>query len=70
MRIIGWQAHVALARLRADFQVTIEIHDIADTPEVEAKAKGTYARQPIEASFVGGTLLSLRDAATPYRVSL
>ena len=35
-----------------------------------AEAKGTYARQPIEASFVGGTLLSLRDAATPYRVSL
>ena len=61
LRIIGGQAHVVLVRLRADFQVTIETHDV---PEVVAEAKGTYARQPIEASFVGGTLLSLRDAAT------
>ena len=70
LRIIGGQAHVVLVRLRADFQVTIETHDTADVPEVVAEAKGTYARQPIEASFVGGTLLSLRDAATPYHVSL
>jgi AsmA family protein len=61
LRIIGGQTHVVLARLRADFQVTIETHDTADTPEVVAEAKGTYARQPIEASFVGGTLLSRRD---------
>jgi uncharacterized protein involved in outer membrane biogenesis len=70
LRIIGGQADVVLARLRANFQVTIETHDSADTPEVVAEARGTYARQPIEASFVGGTLLSLRGAATPYRVSL
>ncbi|HEY2619394.1 MAG TPA: AsmA family protein, partial [Acetobacteraceae bacterium] len=70
LRIIGGQAHVVLDRLRADFRVTIETRDTADTPEVVAEAKGTYARQPIEASFVGGALLSLRDAAIPYHLNL
>jgi uncharacterized protein involved in outer membrane biogenesis len=37
---------------------------------VEAEAKGTYAGLPINAFFVGGTLLSLRDAAMPYPVDL
>jgi AsmA family protein len=70
LRIIGGQAHVMLARPRADFQVTIETHDNAATPEVVAEAKGTYARQPIEASFVGSALLALRDATIPYHVNL
>ena len=70
LRITGGQAHVVLARLRADFNVAIEAGDAVDAAEVVAEARGTYAGQPVDASFVGGALLSLRDAVTPYRVSL
>ena len=38
--------------------------------ELVATAKGTYANQPITAQFVGGALLSLRDAKQPYPVQL
>ena len=70
LRITGGQAHVVLARLRADFNVAMETHETNDTPQIVAQAKGTYAGQPINADFVGGALLSLRDAATPYPVDL
>lgn len=70
LRILGGQAHVVLNRLRADFNVAIETHDTDSTPQVVAQAKGTYAGQPINAEFVGGSLLSLRDTATPYSVNL
>ena len=70
LRITGGQAHVVLARLRADFNVTIETRDAVDAAQVMAEAKGVYAGQPIDASFVGGALLSLRDGVTPYQVSL
>ena len=70
LRITGGDAHVALARLRADFNVAIETHDAADTFQVVADAKGVYAGQPIDARFIGGALLSLRDAVTPYQVNL
>ena len=70
LRIIGGQAHVILAPLRADFNVAIETHETNGAPQVVAQARGTYAGQPINADFVGGALLSLRDAATPYPVDL
>jgi AsmA family protein len=70
LHITGGHAHVVLARLRADFNVAIETHETNDTPQVVAQARGTYAGQPINANFVGGALLSLRDAATPYPVDL
>ena len=70
LRITGGQMHVVLARLRADFNVVMETRDTNDKPQVVAEAKGTYAGLPINAFFVGGTLLSLRDAAMPYPVDL
>ena len=70
LRVTGGQMHVVLARLRADFNVVMETRDTNDKPQVVAEAKGTYAGLPINASFVGGTLLSLRDAAMPYPVDL
>ena len=36
--------------------------------QIVLDAKGTYADQPITAHLVGGALLSLRDAATPYAI--
>ena len=70
LRITGGQMHVVLARLRADFNVVMETRDTNDKPQVVAEAKGTYAGLPINVFFVGGTLLSLRDAAMPYPVDL
>ena len=70
LRITGGQAHVALAQLRADFNVVVETPAPNGTPQVAAQATGTYAGQPINADFAGGALLSLRDAATPYPVDL
>ena len=70
LRITGGLAHVVLARQRADFNVVLETRETGDMPQMVAQAKGTYAGQPINADFVGGTLLSLRDAATPYSIDL
>jgi uncharacterized protein involved in outer membrane biogenesis len=70
LRISAGQAHIVLARLRADFNVTIETRDAVDAAQVVAEAKGVYAGQPIDASFGGDALLSLRDAVTPYQVNL
>ena len=61
LRITGGLAHVVLARQRADFNVVLETRDTGDMPQMAVQAKGTYAGQPINADFVGGTLLSLRD---------
>ena len=70
LRITDGQAHVLLARPRADLNVAIETRDNDNTPQLVAEAKGTYAAQPVNANFVGGALLSLRDAATAYPVDL
>lgn len=70
LRIVGGQAKVVMAPLRADFNVAVETRDTEHGPRVVAKAQGTYAGQPIGADFVGGGLLSLRDTANPYLVDL
>ncbi len=72
------QAHVAIAKLKADFGLAISTKDAdpsAGTPDKQAgelvvDAKGTYAAAPILGQFVGGALLSLRDPAQPYPVDL
>jgi uncharacterized protein involved in outer membrane biogenesis len=38
--------------------------------QIVASAKGTYAGQPITGKFIGGALLSLRDASRPYPIDL
>lgn len=64
--------HVRSAPLNADFQV--EVHtksgDDANKDQIIAAAKGTYAKQPITASFAGGALLSLRATGDPYPINL
>ena len=63
--------HVRSAPLNADFNVGVSTRTQPDgKDQIVASAKGTYAKQPISAEFVGGALLSLRDAADPYPVSL
>ena len=64
--------HVRSAPLGADFNVSVETKagDTANKDQIVAHAKGTYAKQPITADFVGGALLTLRDAGDPYPINL
>ena len=64
--------HVRSAPLGADFQIAVETKagETANKDQIVARASGTYAKQPITAEFVGGALLTLRDAGDPYPVDL
>ena len=75
------EAHVALAKLKADFNVKVATQKpntvapangvaAATGDEIVADATGTYAAQPVTARFVGGALLSLRDKSHPYPIDL
>ncbi|NHN85921.1 AsmA family protein [Acetobacter musti] len=60
-------------KLRAD--TGIDVHTTlpagpSDRGTVVADATGRYAGQPVSGHFVGGALLSLSDAKTPYPVDL
>ena len=71
-------AHVAIAKLKADFNLDVstgQADPAAGTPDKQAgqlqvTAKGTYAAQPITGEFLGGALLSLRDPSEPYPIDL
>ena len=64
--------HARLAPLSADFEVAVHTKPgkAQSEDQIVATAKGTYAKQPITASFLGGSLLSLRNAGDPYPVEL
>ena len=66
LQINDGTAQVALAPLRADFQVRFG----TEGDSIAATAEGHYAGQPISAHVTGGALLSLRDAASPWPVTL
>jgi uncharacterized protein involved in outer membrane biogenesis len=72
LQINGGTAHVLDAKFRSDFTAAIATR--AATAEAPAaitmEARGTYAGQPVTSRFVGGALLSLRDAAHPYPIDL
>ncbi len=74
LKIVDGHAHVALAKLKADFKLDVATEDSTDkggqAGQIVATAKGTYAGQPIDGKFTGGALLSLRDAGTPYPINL
>jgi len=71
VRISDGHAHVVMAKLKSDFNIDIATKDEAGQPsQIVASANGTYAKQPINAQFTGGALLSLRDEAQPYPLNL
>lgn len=71
LRINDGHAHVVMAKLKSDFNVDVATEDKEGQPsQIVASAKGTYARAPIDATFTGGALLSLRDESHPYPVNL
>lgn len=71
LRINDGHAHVVMAKLKSDFNVDVATKDTEGQPsQIVASAKGTYAKAPIDATFTGGALLSLRDESQPYPVNL
>lgn len=67
-------AHVVSAKLRTDMAIDVATEDTAangnQSARVVARARGTYAGQPITADATAGTILSLRDAGTPYPINM
>ena len=60
-----------MAKLKSDFNVDVATKDTEGQPsQIVASAKGTYAKAPIDATFTGGALLSLRDESQPYPINL
>ena len=71
LRISDGHAHVVMAKLKSDFNVDVATKDAEGQPsQIVASAKGTYAKAPIDATFAGGALLSLRDESQPYPIDL
>ncbi len=79
LQIEKGQVHVNDVPLKADFNVAVETRNTPDAArwpvptdqgQIVADAKGTYAKQPIVGSFIGGAILSLRDKEKPYPVDL
>ncbi len=65
-------AHVVEPKLKADFNLAISTREASGERPAQllVDGRGGYARQPITLAFVGGAILSLRDAKTPYPIDL
>ncbi len=72
LRITDSQAHYIDPRLKSNFIASISTPDPAPgaARSIVVDAKGTYAAQPVIGRFIGGALLSLRDASHPYPIDL
>lgn len=70
LSITGGQVRFEAPQYKSDFRAIIETlpGDDPKAPELHVRASGRYSGQPLFASFVGGALLSLRDASHPYPV--
>jgi len=72
LQIDDGTAHVIDPRMRSNFTATIATRAAsAGRPQaIIVTTKGTYAAQPVTGDFVGGALLTLRDASHPYPVDI
>jgi hypothetical protein len=65
------RAQVTIARLNAEFAVEAATEEaVGEEPRVLAQARGMYAGRSIEASLIGGAVLSLRDTERPWPIRL
>ncbi|NGY06231.1 AsmA family protein [Solimonas terrae] len=64
--------HIVEPTLKSDFRLKIrtEARERGGEPALRVDISGRYADAPINGRFVGGSVLSLRDPATPYPVDL
>ena len=72
LQINDGTARVIDPKLRSDFSATIATRPASGTEpaEITVGARGTYAGQPVIGRFVGGALLSLREASHPYPIDI
>ncbi|MBV8399787.1 MAG: AsmA family protein, partial [Acetobacteraceae bacterium] len=72
LNIKDGQVTAKVPRLKADFAMDIATREAeqGQEPQLVVDAKGTYAGQPVTGKFVGGSILSLRDASKPYPIDL
>jgi uncharacterized protein involved in outer membrane biogenesis len=72
LSITGSRAHVVDPKFKSNFVLDVATTQPANNApgSIVVDAKGTYAAQPITGRFIGGALLSLRDAAHPYPIDL
>ena len=65
-------ARVVDPRVKSDFTASISTRPATGTEPaaIVVDSHGTYAAQPVTSRFVGGALLSLRDAQHPYPIDL
>ncbi len=72
LRITDSHAHFIDPRLKSDFVAKISTPEPAAgaARSIVVDARGTYAAQPVVGRFIGGALLSLRDASHPYPIDL
>jgi len=70
--ITAGRIHVVAGKPQANFTLAVETRQPAKGGEATlvVDAKGTYANQPVDGKFIGGSLLSLRDPAKPYPIDL
>jgi uncharacterized protein involved in outer membrane biogenesis len=69
--------HAEIPKLKADLSAEIEtaqaegvIAQNGQTTELRAKAKGTYAGQPVTATLLTGALLSVTDTQKPFPIDM
>ncbi len=72
LRITDGKVHAVDPAVKADFQLGVSTRrqDPDKPADLVVEIGGTYANQPVTGTFVGGALLSLRDASHPYPVDL
>lgn len=72
LRITGGTARVAYPKLRTLLVLNVETREAANgaPAAIVVTGTGSYAGQPVSEKFVGGALLTLRDAAHPYPIDL
>ncbi|MCR0982422.1 AsmA family protein [Roseomonas populi] len=71
LRIVEGQAHVAIPKLKADFQMAIATRDEeTEQPRIAVEAKGTYAGQPITGTALGGAVLALQETGKPWPIEM
>ena len=71
LQITDGHAQVVIPKLKADFKLDVATQDGGSAGgQIVVAGDGTYAQQPITLRLIGGAVLSLRDAATPYPIDL
>ncbi len=72
LQITAGTAYVVDPKLKTNFAAGIATRPAtaSEPAAIVVNAKGTYAAQPVTADFIGGALLSLRDAKHPYPIDL